>query len=100
MYCCFLLKKRHARKAQDGYHMARLKFFDLFCSHLLELSKAMPFSQEEDVCSIVRGDLSSEVAGAQLHLIIGSRFTPLVDGILQQLVEILTSSPRSYLSAA
>ena len=77
MWWCFLLKKRQRCKAHDGYHIwLSWNSLDSFCSNLLELSKAMPISKEEDVCSVVRGDLSSEVAGAQLHLIIGSQFTP------------------------
>ena len=38
--------------------------------HLLEMSKAVPFSQEEDVCSRVRSHLRSKLAGTQLHLML------------------------------
>ena len=38
-------------------------------SHLLELVKAMPVSEEEDLSSSVRGDIGSELRGAQLDLV-------------------------------
>ena len=39
------------------------------CSHLFELSKAVPVGQEEDVSSSVGVDVGAELASAQLHLV-------------------------------
>ena len=47
-------------------------------SHLLELVKAMPVSEEEDLSSSVRGDIGSELRGAQLYLGVELQITSLV----------------------
>ena len=39
------------------------------CSHLFELSKAVPVGKEEDVSSSVGVDVGAELASAQLHLV-------------------------------
>ena len=56
------------------------------------MSKAVPFSQEEDVCSRVRCHLRSELVGAQLHLILqlGS-ISPKCENIYQAVELVLVA---------